>query len=170
MRTDEMINALCDLVKYVHCPLPGVDGLLPHLTLSGKDVPRPYRSVSARVASQPSKSRLNSVQPVPKPTKVSAKKAALRPSESNADAESVADIPVSAPTTRRRAKDLQMHLGKGRPVIVGSSRARNITKVISRGAGRKGKASAMLQDPIPEQSESTSTFISLKYDKCLAGR
>ena len=170
MRTDEMINALCDLVKYVHCPLPSVDVPLPHLTLSGKDVPRPYRSMSARVASQPPNPRLNSVQPAPKPTEVSAKKAALRLSESNTDAESVADIPVSAPTTRRRAKDLQMHLGKGRPVIVGSSRARDITKVISRGAGRKGKASAMLQDPIPEEGELTSTFISLKYDKYLAGR
>ena len=170
MRTDEMINALCDLVKYVHCSVPRVDGPLPHLTLSGKDVPRPYRFMSARVASQPPKSRLTSVQPAPKPTEVSATQTTLRPSESNTDAESVADIPVSAPTTRRRAKNLQMHLGKGRPVVVGSSRSRNITKVIGRGAGRKGKASTKLEaEPIPEEGELISTFISLKYDKYFGG-
>ena len=78
MRTDEMINALCDLVEYVHCPLSSVDVPLPHLTLSGKDVPRPYRSMSARVASQPPKCRLNSVQPAPKLIEVSAKKAAIQ--------------------------------------------------------------------------------------------
>lgn len=124
-----------------------------HLSFSGKDVPRPHRSTSERVISQPPRSRLSSVQPlVSKTVKVSAKKAALQPSESNTDAESAADIPASAPTTRRKGKDLQIRLGKGRPVIAGGSGARNITKVLSRGSGRRAKASAMLQeDPIPEE-------------------
>jgi hypothetical protein len=153
MRTDEMINALCDQVKCVRssCILGVFTSLC--LSFSGKEVPRPYRSTSERVTSQPPRSRLGSVQPpVSKTTEPSAKKTALQPSESNTDAESVADMPVSVPTTRRKAKDLQVHLGKGRPVLAGGSGARNITKVPSRGSGRRTRTSAMLQeDPIPEE-------------------
>ena len=104
------------------------------------------------MASQPAKSRHNSVQPASKATEISAKKTALQLSESNTDAESLADTPASVPTTRRKAKDIQSHLGKGRPVIAGGSRARNIIKVVSHGTGCKGKASATLQEgPIPEE-------------------
>jgi hypothetical protein len=104
--------------------------------------------MSERVVSQPPEQSRLSVQPASKAT---AKKTALQPSESNTDTESMADPPASALTTRRKAKNIQSRLGKGRPVIAGGSGARNITKVISRGTGRRGNASAMLQeDPIPE--------------------
>jgi hypothetical protein len=118
-------------------------------------VPRPHRSMSERVVSQPpQKSRLSSVQMASKAPEITIKKAALQPSKSNTDTEPMANAPPSAPTTRREAKNIQSRLGKGRPVIVGGSGsgARNISKVISRRTGRHGKASAMFQDdPIPEQ-------------------
>ncbi|KAF8573837.1 hypothetical protein K439DRAFT_921592 [Ramaria rubella] len=147
MRTDEMINALCDL-------------------LNGKSVPRPHRatSTSDRAVSQAHpKSRRSLQPPASKPSEPS-KKAALQPSESNTDAESQSDTtppsaapapPPSAPqstsstpaTTRRKAQDIQTHLGKGRPVVAGGSGARNVTKPFSRGA-RRGKKSAMLREDV----------------------
>lgn len=64
----------------------------------------------------------------------------------------MASVAASVPNTRRKAKEMQLHLGKGRPVLAGGSGARNVTKVVSRGAGRKARASAMLhEDPIPEE-------------------
>jgi hypothetical protein len=120
-------------------------------SFSGKDVPRPHRSMSERVVSQP-QSRLSSARRASKAAEISAKKTAFQASEYNTDTESIADAPASAPTTRRRAQDIQSRLGRGRPVIAGGSGARNITKVISRGTGRKGKTVAMLQEyPIPER-------------------
>ena len=128
-----------------------VERISSHLC-SGKDVPRPHRFTSERVAPQPGPiSRLGSVQPALKVIEISAKKKAFQLSESNT-AESFADTLASIPITRRKTKDIQSHLGKGRPVIAGGSRARNIIKVVSHGTGCKGKASATLQEgPIPEE-------------------
>lgn len=86
---------------------------------------------------------------------VTTKKAALQPSESNTDVESVVStpgsLPITAPTTRRKAKDIQTRLGKGRPVAAGGSGARKITKAFSRGTGRKPKTSIVLHAPIAEE-------------------
>ncbi|GJJ14804.1 hypothetical protein Clacol_009072 [Clathrus columnatus] len=142
MRTDEMINALCDL-------------------MNGKDVPRPTRSISERTGSQPPNSRVVSVAAPVRSTSsklddtIPTKKVALQPSESNTDVESVVSTPaslISVPTTRRKAKDIQTRLGKGRPVAAGGSGARKITKAFSRGTGRKTRTSMVLQAPIPEEA------------------
>ncbi|KAF8489149.1 hypothetical protein JB92DRAFT_3129576 [Gautieria morchelliformis] len=130
-----------------------------HPSPSGKDVPRPLRAASERVASQPlHKGRVGSVQ-MSKASEVSTNKEALQPSEPNTDADSVTDAPCSARTTRRKAKDIQARLGKGRPVLVGGSGARHMTKVITRGTiGRKTKPSAMLQEePIREEDDAVPT-------------
>lgn len=136
-----MINALCDLVN-------------------GKDVPRP-RIMSERLMSQPPTSRLPSTQARSTSSKledvVTTKKAALQPSESNTDVESVVSTPGSLstapPNTRRKAKDVQTRLGKGRPVVAGGSGARKITKAFSKGNGRKAKTSMVLHPPIAEEEE-----------------
>jgi hypothetical protein len=133
-----------------------------HPTPSGKKVPRAQRATSGRVASQSRlKSRGGFLQ-VSKPSAVSVEEVALQPSEPNTDVESVADIPPSAPATRRRAREIQSRLGKGRPVLAGGRGARNVSKV-NRGIGRKSKSGAMLRDrTIPEEgmmvARSTSTY------------
>ncbi|KAF8523027.1 hypothetical protein JB92DRAFT_3110334 [Gautieria morchelliformis] len=138
LRTDEMINALCDLIN-------------------GKDVPRPLRAASERVASQPlPKGRVGSVQ-ISKASEVSAKKATLQPSEPNTDPESVPDASSSTRATRRKAKHIQARLGKGRPILAGGSGARHVTKVITCGTGRKTKE----EEPIPEEDEGAGSVDAL---------
>ncbi|KAF8489156.1 hypothetical protein JB92DRAFT_1391790 [Gautieria morchelliformis] len=74
--------------------------------------------------------RVSSVQ-MSKASEVSTNKAVLQPSEPNTNAESATDAPCSAHTTRRKAKDIQARIGKGRAVLVGGSGARHVTKVIN---------------------------------------
>lgn len=117
--------------------------------------------MSERLMSQPPSSRLPSAQISARSTSskvedvVTTKKAALQPSESNTDVESVVStpgsLPITAPTTRRKAKDVQTRLGKGRPVVAGGSGARKITKAFSKGNGRRAKTSMVLHPPIAEE-------------------
>lgn len=64
--------------------------------------------------------------------------------------------PEAGPSTRtRKAKDTQLRLGVGRPVIAGGAGARTVTKPVSGSRGsRRGKGSQRVrprEDDIPEE-------------------
>lgn len=75
----------------------------------------------------------------------------------------LAPQPVAGPSTRtRKAKDTQLRLGMGRPVLAGGEGARAVTKPVSASKSKRGKVSRTIkpaEDTIPEEGTSISQLV-----------